>query len=71
MCYLPSWPVNLPGKQWCPIPNETHVNDDILYASLIDRVSFKQNFSTQLVDPEDDWRKPKPKCVRRVEPYNL
>ncbi|KAJ8579830.1 hypothetical protein M405DRAFT_939004 [Rhizopogon salebrosus TDB-379] len=74
MCYLPSWPVNVPRGPGPHRPSPSQeIYDDIhiFNTSLTDRVSFKHDFLMQLASPADDWRKPQPKCIRRVEPYGF
>ncbi|KAG1720313.1 uncharacterized protein EDB91DRAFT_1331506 [Suillus paluster] len=55
MCYLPTWPINEPRGR-----RPDH------------RLSVKHGFLMQLAGSQDDeWRKPQPKCIRRVEPYGF
>ncbi|OAX40195.1 hypothetical protein K503DRAFT_737987 [Rhizopogon vinicolor AM-OR11-026] len=72
MCYLPSWPLNSPRGRRSPYPpHEERDDSNILNTSFADRVSFKHDLLMQQVGPDDDRKKPQPKCIRRVEPYGF
>ena len=58
MCYLPTWPYFLPPLDDDPEgPGPTEISEGHL--------------SQPRAPSEEEWRRPKPKCVRRVEPYEL
>ncbi|KAG1723568.1 hypothetical protein EDB19DRAFT_1898068 [Suillus lakei] len=72
MCYLPSWPINVPRGQPHPPPYRKYENSDTINASFPDRLSLKHGLLTRLASPQDDdWRKPQPKCIRRIAPYGF
>ena len=63
ICYLPIWPPRLP----MPLPDPKDDDNDIFDRSLADRISFQRSLM-DLID-EDERRTPKPKCIRRFEPF--
>lgn len=75
MCYLPTWPVSAPRRpgRWPDRPPyERYESSDIINASFPDRASLKHELFMQLAGPQDDgWRKPQPKCIRRLAPYGF
>ncbi|KAG1723566.1 hypothetical protein EDB19DRAFT_1952044 [Suillus lakei] len=74
MCYLPSWPINVPRRRGRPgrPPYRKYENSDNTNASLPDRLFLEDELLMQLASPQDDdWRKPQPKCIRRVAPYGF
>ncbi|KAG2349970.1 hypothetical protein BDR05DRAFT_923899 [Suillus weaverae] len=57
MCYLPTWPLG-----FFPPPNE----DDALPFQV------KWNSASLWPDPnKGEWKRPQPKCIRRLEAYNF
>lgn len=73
MCYLPSWPVNVPrGRRPHHPPHRQHESSDIINASFPDNLPLTHRLLMQLASPQDDdWRKPQPKCISRVAPYGF
>jgi len=73
MCYLPSWPINSPrGRRPRRPPYRQHESSDIINTSFPDNLPYTHGFLMQLASPQDDdWRKPQPKCIRRVAPYGF
>ncbi|KAG1756855.1 uncharacterized protein EDB91DRAFT_39439 [Suillus paluster] len=71
MCYLPTWPINAPWPGRRP-PHREYEGSDIINASFSDRLSLKHRLLMQLAGPGgDEWRKPQPKCIRRIAPYGF
>ncbi|KAG1787932.1 uncharacterized protein HD556DRAFT_1406403 [Suillus plorans] len=70
MCYLHSWPINVPRDQ-CPHYPPYHgqsESSNIINAGL----PLRDRLLMQLASPQDDdWKKPKPKCIRRIAPYSF
>jgi hypothetical protein len=69
MCYLPTWPMNVPGRRRQPPRNATDADD------LADRVGYPPEDSA-IADaffffdtPTEEWKRPQPKCIRRLPPY--
>lgn len=73
ICYLPSWPLNVPRGRWPRRPPYgRYVSSDIINTSLPDSPPLTHELLMQVTSPQDDdWRKPKPKCIRRVAPYGF
>ncbi|KAG2150650.1 uncharacterized protein EDB93DRAFT_1084026 [Suillus bovinus] len=73
MCYLPSWPINMRRGRWPRHPpHGQYESNDIINATLPDSLPLTHGLLMQLASPQDDdWRKPQPKCIRRVAPYGF
>ncbi|KAG2368468.1 hypothetical protein BDR07DRAFT_1390730 [Suillus spraguei] len=76
MCYLPSWPLNMPRGRWPRRPpygrRERYASNDIINTPLPESPPLTDELLMQVMSPQDDdWRKPKPKCIRRVAPYGF
>ncbi|KAG2106797.1 uncharacterized protein F5147DRAFT_578618 [Suillus discolor] len=71
MCYLPSWPINVPRGQRPHHPpyHGQYENSDIINT---DNLPLRHRLFMQLASPQDDdWKEPKPKCIRRIAPYSF
>ncbi|KAG2116130.1 hypothetical protein DEU56DRAFT_748451 [Suillus clintonianus] len=70
MCYLPTWPVNAPRPRHPrPPPREPWNTTDAPEPDhLADRVGPPPEGPTT---PTEEWRKPQPKCIRRIQPYTF
>ncbi|KAG1779213.1 hypothetical protein EV702DRAFT_1195713 [Suillus placidus] len=80
MCYLPTWPVNDPRPRHPRLPlwdprNTMDALEEVDY--LADRVGHPSEGSA-IADafgfigtPTEEWRKPQPKCIRRLSPYGF
>ncbi|KAH7916573.1 hypothetical protein BJ138DRAFT_1139364 [Hygrophoropsis aurantiaca] len=55
-CHIPTWPFGFPHRVSEELMHEPSVLDRLTY-------SFQEANST-------DWRRPQPKCIRRVHPYD-
>lgn len=71
MCYLPSWPINVPRGRW-PHHPPYHGQSESSDIINTDSLSLRDRLLMQLASPQDDdWKKPKPKCIRRIAPYGF
>ncbi|KAG0694806.1 hypothetical protein DFH29DRAFT_1006016 [Suillus ampliporus] len=79
MCYLPTWPVNAPQPNhlYPPPRNPRNINDAPEAKYLTDLVGPPPEGPAVadalffLGTPAEDWRKPQPKCIRRLQPYRF
>ncbi|KAG0694808.1 hypothetical protein DFH29DRAFT_1006017 [Suillus ampliporus] len=76
MCYLPTWPVNDPRRQPPPPgnPQNATVTDAEYPADRAGHPPKGQAIADALFflgTPAEDWRKPQPKCISRVQPYGF
>ncbi|KAG2093517.1 uncharacterized protein F5147DRAFT_421444 [Suillus discolor] len=80
MCYLPTWPDNAPGRRHPGQPPQDPQNATGAPAEvqdLADQVRYPSE-SPVIADefffigtPTEEWRRPQPKCIRRLPPYEL
>ncbi|KIK40115.1 hypothetical protein CY34DRAFT_13942 [Suillus luteus UH-Slu-Lm8-n1] len=80
MCYLPTWPVNAPMPQHPrPLPRDPRNTTDAPAEMdhLADRVGHPPE-DPAVADafffigtPTEEWRKPHPKCIRLIAPYEF
>ncbi|KAG1750192.1 hypothetical protein EDB19DRAFT_96388 [Suillus lakei] len=82
MCYLPTWPINAPMPShppppppFPPPPRDPRNTTD---ASETDYLADRVEPPPEIVDPfflfeapTEEWRKPEPKCIRRLFPYGF
>lgn len=78
MCYLPTWPIGFPDS---PVPSTstTPLSDPgsrperLAKTDLRTMVteSFAKLMSNAIEPGPDDWVRPQPRCIRRVEPYQF
>ncbi|KAG2356994.1 hypothetical protein BDR07DRAFT_1421499 [Suillus spraguei] len=74
MCYLPSWPINVPPESRWPRhpPYGRYESGDIINTSFPHSPPLTHELLMQVTSSQDDdWRKPQPKCIRRVAPYGF
>ncbi|KIJ57796.1 hypothetical protein HYDPIDRAFT_44772 [Hydnomerulius pinastri MD-312] len=81
MCYLPTWPVGFPRPKWDPErprPGSHNSTPGTWSGPHVDfRTSVIESMAVlaeegRAVKPEpDEWMRPQPKCIRRVEPYDF
>ncbi|KAG0697383.1 hypothetical protein DFH29DRAFT_878735 [Suillus ampliporus] len=74
MCFLPTWPVSDPSRQPPPLRNPRHTADAEYLADRVRPPSKGQAIADELVflgTPAEDWRKPQPKCITRLQPYRF
>ena len=75
MCYLPTWPVGFPlGGDKPPSPSDPDKPDPERLTSFDFRSMVIENLAevSNAITPElDEWMRPQPKCVRRIQPYEL
>ncbi|KAF9223839.1 hypothetical protein BS17DRAFT_121483 [Gyrodon lividus] len=78
MCYLPTWPVGFPWPQRDPERRQPEgpdsscgtapgVHDDFRMLAI---ENIAEGWSDVAPGP-DDWIKPQPKCIRRLQPYEF
>jgi hypothetical protein len=74
ICYLPTWPVGFPrkGRMPPPPPGPGRPHPERL-TSFDFRTMVMESFAEEMwniIQPEsDEWIRPQPKCVRRIDPY--
>ncbi|KAI9568289.1 hypothetical protein HD554DRAFT_2022667 [Boletus coccyginus] len=76
MCYLPTWPFGFPRIGRRPPPPS---GPDRLHPERLTSFDFRTMVMESIADnmrdifkPDpDEWIRPQPKCVRRVEPYGF
>ncbi|KAG0698834.1 hypothetical protein DFH29DRAFT_877699 [Suillus ampliporus] len=79
MCYLPTWPIGAPRRRNPPPPPRYPQNatDAPEAKYFVDRVGLPPEGQAVsdaiffLAAPVEDWRKPQPKCIRRLLPYGF
>lgn len=73
MCYLPTWPINVPrGRRPHRPPHRQYESSGVINTSHPDSLPITHELLMQLPSAQDDdWRKPQPKCIRRVAPYGF
>ncbi|KAG1750191.1 hypothetical protein EDB19DRAFT_1629309 [Suillus lakei] len=80
MCYLPTWPTNYPRPRHPrPPPRDPRNTTDAPAEAHhpVDRVGHPPEgvaIADALVfvgTPTEEWRKPQPKCIRRISPYGF
>ncbi|KAG1905314.1 uncharacterized protein F5891DRAFT_1008756 [Suillus fuscotomentosus] len=79
MCYLPTWPNNAPGRRHPRQPPRDPQNSTGAPAEvqdLADRVGYPPEGSViadefSFIGTPEEWRKPQPKCIRRLPPYGF
>ncbi|KAG2037650.1 hypothetical protein BDR03DRAFT_1010499 [Suillus americanus] len=79
MCYLPTWPHNAPRPKHPPPPPPPPPSWDpqnIADASEVDYLTepppeTEDPFFLSFEAPTEEWRKPQPKCIRRLSPYGF
>ncbi|KAJ3526210.1 hypothetical protein NMY22_g10259 [Coprinellus aureogranulatus] len=74
-CYLPTWPF-LHGKGWPkapPVPpnSQRSVNPEDPTSKRDRMHGWVRDFTSSENDDDDYWRRPQPKCIRRVFPYEI
>ena len=79
MCYLPTWPVGFPrkgrgrGRRPPPPPHPDRPHPERL-TSFDHRTMVMESLADEMwniIEPEaDEWIRPQPKCVRRIDPYD-
>ncbi|KAF9522151.1 hypothetical protein CPB83DRAFT_800952 [Crepidotus variabilis] len=73
MCYMPTWPFFRHLPRGPPHPPPTFRNDST------DTPSYHSSDADEVPDdehdkepgPDDDWYRPIPRCIRRLEPYSV
>jgi hypothetical protein len=75
MCYLPTWPENAPRPRH-PLPpppptpwDPRNITDTQCPADRVGPPPKIEDISFE--DPTEEWRRPQPKCIRRVSPYGF
>lgn len=78
MCYLPTWPIRFPRMSNAPHPILGFLSDPgqperpsglDSRTMVIERLADK---GIHIIMPEsDEWYRPQPKCVKRVDPYKF
>jgi len=76
MCYLPTWPFSFPriGRRPPPPPGPDRLHPERLTSFDFRTMVMESNAEEMrnIFKPEpDEWIRPQPKCVRRVEPYGF
>ncbi|KAG1733654.1 uncharacterized protein EDB91DRAFT_1148692 [Suillus paluster] len=77
ICFLPTWPYNAPGPRHPPPRNPRNTTDAPEGDYLANRVKPPPEGQAiadalfYLGTPAEDWRKPQPKCIRRLQPYGF
>ncbi|KAG0709017.1 hypothetical protein DFH29DRAFT_842848 [Suillus ampliporus] len=79
MCYLPTWPFNAPRPKRPHSPpqyprNLTDAPEAKYFADRVEPPSEGQAIANAIFflgTPAEDWRKPQPKCIRRLQPYGF
>ncbi|KAJ3504770.1 hypothetical protein NMY22_g17813 [Coprinellus aureogranulatus] len=74
-CYLPTWPF-LHGKGWPkapPVPpnSQRSVNPEDPTLKRDRMHGWVRDFTSSGNEDDDYWRRPQPKCIRRVFPYEI
>ncbi|KAF8834309.1 hypothetical protein BDN67DRAFT_976107 [Paxillus ammoniavirescens] len=77
MCYLPTWPVGFPWPDWDrqkPRPGDAESSSGMLAGPHQDFRTLAMR-SVSMVSMEgwsdDEWIRPQPKCITRVQPYEF
>ena len=74
MCYLPTWPVGFPEIGEFPPPPDHDRPDPERPTSFDFRTMVMESLAKEMsniMKPEpDEWIRPQPKCVRRIDPYD-
>ena len=72
---MPTWPFGFPDS---PVPTRADPSDfggQERLTSFGLRAMAMKNFAKEMsnmIEPElDDWVRPQPRCIRRVEPYEF
>ncbi|KAG1727699.1 hypothetical protein EDB19DRAFT_1857468 [Suillus lakei] len=70
MCYLSTWPINAPRPERpAPAPRTLQNLTDTSEAHYFtDPVEFRLKYPTV---PAEDWGKPQPRCIRRLQAYGF
>ncbi|KAI6033297.1 hypothetical protein EDC04DRAFT_2571742 [Pisolithus marmoratus] len=66
MCYLTTWPVGFPlpsNRTWIPRPDPAPMPTTTTPVPWRGKLAYGK--------PEKDWQRPQPRCIRRVDPYDL
>ncbi|KIJ12851.1 hypothetical protein PAXINDRAFT_171017 [Paxillus involutus ATCC 200175] len=82
MCYLPTWPFGFPWPDWDhkkPRPGDagsssgmlTNPLEDFRTLAMKSVASIPVEGRSDMMPGPDDWIRPQPKCIRRVEPYEF
>ncbi|KAG1742245.1 uncharacterized protein EDB91DRAFT_303028 [Suillus paluster] len=77
ICFLPTWPVSAPLPEDPPPRYSRNTTDAPEAKYLADQVrpppegQAIANAILFLSTPAEDWRKPQPKCIRRLQPYRF
>ena len=75
ICYLPTWPIGFPdlpefpGLPSGPGRQQKKLNSFDLRTMAIQSFAGKMS-NTMKLEP-DEWIRPQPKCISRVEPYDF
>ncbi|KAF9236705.1 hypothetical protein BU15DRAFT_76665 [Melanogaster broomeanus] len=79
ICYLPTWPFDFPWLPWARKTDHPDSSSGTMFSVREDfrALSVEGLAAGQLGDesyvepPPDEWLKPQPRCIRRVEPYAM
>ncbi|KAG2347916.1 hypothetical protein BDR05DRAFT_957550 [Suillus weaverae] len=66
MCYLSTWPINVPRPD-SPPPSPRNPQNAPEAQNFGDRVGQPKHPTMQT----EDWGKPQPRCIRRLQPYGF
>ena len=68
MCYLPTWPVGFPRMGHYPSDPEGLTSFD---SRTMVTEGLAEEMGNILKPEPEEWIRPQPKCIRRVDPYDF
>ncbi|KAF8837256.1 hypothetical protein BDN67DRAFT_983357 [Paxillus ammoniavirescens] len=82
MCYLPTWPIGFPWPDWRrrglrPGSAEsssgtlTGAHENSRTLAMKSAAATPEGGWSDMEPGPDDWIRPQPRCIRRVEPYDF
>ncbi|KAF8126987.1 hypothetical protein EV363DRAFT_1173187 [Boletus edulis] len=75
MCYLPTWPAGFPRPRRGPSPPNTDRPQPERLAGFDFRTMVTERLAEEMQHifkpGPNDWIRPQPRCIRRIDPYDL
>ncbi|KAJ8581244.1 hypothetical protein M405DRAFT_832908, partial [Rhizopogon salebrosus TDB-379] len=73
ICYLPTWPANTPPPIDHGPPRKSPIEDPAMCPAIAppESLAIANMMFPIFAPPTEEWMKPQPKCIRRIQPYGF